>query len=60
VSGFEPLASRLQEVRPYALRALAARMARVIALTVPAALGLSSAPFYEPALRAGPVYGVAG
>ena len=48
VSGFEPLTCRLQEVRPGAQRALAAPMAHVIALTAPAVLGLSSAPFHEP------------
>jgi hypothetical protein len=35
-------------------------MARLIALAALVALGLSDAPFYEPALQAGPVYGVAG
>jgi hypothetical protein len=48
VSGFEPLTCRLQEVRPRAPSALAARMARVIALMTPAALGLSDATFHEP------------
>jgi len=47
VSGFEPLACRLQVVRPHAPNALAARMARVIALTAPAALGLFDASFHE-------------
>jgi hypothetical protein len=44
VSGFEPLAYRLQEVRPCATRALPARMTRIIALMALAALGLSGAP----------------
>jgi hypothetical protein len=48
VSRFEPPTCRLQEVRPPAPRALAARMARVIALTAPPALGLSGASFREP------------
>jgi hypothetical protein len=48
VSGFEPLTCRLQEVRPRALSALAARMARVIALEALATLGLSGASFHEP------------
>jgi hypothetical protein len=48
VSGFEPLASRLQEVRPRAPSALAAPMTQVIALTAPAALGFSGATFHEP------------
>jgi hypothetical protein len=39
---------RLQEVRPRAPIALAARMARVIALTAPTALGLFGASFHEP------------
>jgi hypothetical protein len=47
VSGFEPLTCRLQEVRPRAPSALAAAMARAIALTAHAALGLSDAPFHE-------------
>jgi len=47
VSGFEPLTCRLQEVRPHAPHALAAPMARAIALTALAALGLSRAPFHE-------------
>src|ERR1700685_1773360 len=48
VSGFEPLACRLQEVRPRASCALAARMTRVIALMALTALGLSEAPVHEP------------
>ena len=48
VSGFEPLTCRLQEVRPHAPRALAAPMARVIALTAPTALGLFGGTFHEP------------
>ena len=48
VSGFEPLACRLQEVRPPAPYALAAPTAHVIALRALAALGLSGAPFHEP------------
>lgn len=40
--------NRLQEVRPRALSALAARTARVITLTAPTALGLFGAPFHEP------------
>src|SRR5271165_2517011 len=40
--------SRLQEARPRTPCALAAPMALVIALTEPAALGLSAAPFHEP------------
>jgi hypothetical protein len=39
---------RLEEVRPYASSALAAPMAQVMALTAPAALALSGAPFHEP------------
>ena len=54
VSGFEPLTCRLQEVRPRALCALAARMARVMALMAPAALGLSGAPVHEPVHAQGP------
>jgi hypothetical protein len=53
VSGFEPLACRLQEVRPHAPCALAAPMARVIALMALTALGLSGAPVHEP-VHAGP------
>ena len=41
VSGIEPLTCRLQEVRPPAPCALAARMTRVIASTALIALGLS-------------------
>ena len=48
VSGFEPLACRLQEVRPHAPYALAAPMTHVIALTALAALGLSRASSHEP------------
>jgi hypothetical protein len=48
VSGFEPLACRLQEARPHAACALAAPMAHVNALTTLAALGLSGASFHEP------------
>ena len=48
VSGFEPLACRLQEVRPPAPRTLAAWMTRLITLTALVALGLSGAPFHEP------------
>jgi hypothetical protein len=48
VSGIEPLTCRLQEVRPQAPSALAAPMARVIALTTPTALGLSDGTFHEP------------
>jgi hypothetical protein len=48
VSGFEPLACRLQEVRPPAPHALPAQMARVIALAALAALGLSDDSFHEP------------
>ena len=48
VSGFEPLACRLQEVRPHAPSALAAQMAQLIALTAVVALGLADAPFHEP------------
>jgi hypothetical protein len=54
VSGFEPLACRLQEVRPRATRALTARMTRVIALMALAALGLSGAPSHEPFHARGP------
>jgi len=42
VSGFEPLTCRLQEVRPRTPYALAAQMTPIIALTAPAALGLSA------------------
>ena len=55
VSGFEPLASRLQEVRPHAPRALAAPVPRVMALTAIAALELSCASFHEP-FHMGPHY----
>jgi hypothetical protein len=48
VSGIEPLTCRLQEVRPPAPSALAALMARVIALMTPAALGLSGRTFHAP------------
>lgn len=48
VSGIEPLTCRLQEIRPRAPCALAARMARVIALTAPTALGLFCASSHEP------------
>jgi hypothetical protein len=48
VSGIEPLTCRLQEVRPRALCALAARMARVITLKAPTALALFGASFHEP------------
>jgi len=48
VSGFEPLACRLQEVRPRAPCVLAAQMPRVIALTALAALGLFCASSHEP------------
>jgi hypothetical protein len=54
VSGFEPLACRLQEVRPRAPCALAAQMARVIALTTLAALGLSDDSSHEPFLAQRP------
>ena len=47
VSGFEPLACRLQEVRPRAPFALAAPIAQVIALAAPVALELSNTPFHE-------------
>jgi hypothetical protein len=47
VSGIEPLTCRLQEARPPALCALAAQMARVIALTAPTALRLSGTTFHE-------------
>ena len=48
VSGFEPLACRLQEARPYATCALAAQIARVIALMALVGLELSGAPVHEP------------
>jgi len=48
VSGFESLTCRLQEGRPRATYALAAPIAHVIALTAPAALGLSGTTFHEP------------
>ena len=48
VSGFEPLACRLQEVCSQATHALAAPMAQGIALTAPAALGLCNASSHEP------------
>jgi hypothetical protein len=48
VSGIEPLTCRLQEVRPCAPYALAARMAHVIALEALATLGLTGASFHEP------------
>ena len=47
VGGFEPPTCRLQEIRPRTPSALAAPMARVIAPTALAALGLSSAAFHE-------------
>lgn len=48
VSGIEPLTCRLQEARPRAPYALAATMARLIALIALAALGFSDATFHEP------------
>jgi hypothetical protein len=48
VSGIEPLTCRLQEVCSQAAHALAALMTQAIALTAPAALGLSCAPSHEP------------
>jgi len=48
VIGFEPMACRLQEVRPRAPYVLAAQITRVIALTALAALGFSDTPFHEP------------
>jgi hypothetical protein len=48
VSGFEPLACRLQEVRPRAPSVLAAQMARITVLTALTTLGLSGAPVHEP------------
>jgi len=48
VSGFEPLACRLQEVRPRAPCPLPAPMAPTFALIALVALGLSGAPFHEP------------
>ena len=47
LSGFEPLTCRLQEVCSQAAHALAAPMAQAIALTAPAALGLSGASSHE-------------
>ena len=46
--GYGRPASRLQEVRPSAPRALAAQIARVIALLAPVELGLLRPPFHEP------------
>ena len=43
-----PLTCRLQEVRPGASQALAAQIARVIALLTLAGLGLLGPPFHEP------------
>ena len=54
VSGFEPLACRLQEVRHRAICALAAQMTRIIALMALAALGLSGTPSHEPSHARGP------
>jgi len=54
VSGFEPLTCRLQVVRPRAPCVLAAMMARLIALTALAALGLSGDPVHEPVHARGP------
>jgi hypothetical protein len=48
VSGFEPLACRLQEVRPHATCALPGQMTRIIALMALTTLGLSGAPVHEP------------
>jgi hypothetical protein len=48
VSGFEPLACRLQEVRPNAPSVLAAQMTRIIALMALTALGLFGKPVHEP------------
>jgi hypothetical protein len=48
MSGFEPLACRLQEVRPDAPSALAAQMTWIVALTALTTLGLSDEPFHEP------------
>ena len=47
VSEFEPLTCRLHDVRRRAMSVLAARMAQVIALTAPDALGLSGASSHE-------------
>jgi len=48
VSGFEPLACRLQEVCSQAAHTLAAQMAQVIALMTLTALGLFAASSHEP------------
>ena len=48
VSGFEPLARRLQELCSQAAHALAAPMAQSIALMAPTALGLFGASSHEP------------
>ncbi len=48
VSGIEPLTCRLQEVRLRVLDALAARIARLIALTAVTVLRLTDAPFHKP------------
>jgi len=48
VSGIESLTCRLQEVRPGTVNALAAQIARPIALLAPAGLGLLKPPCHEP------------
>jgi hypothetical protein len=48
VSGIEPLTCRLQEVRSQTAHALDAPMTQAIALTAPAALGVSGSSFHEP------------
>jgi hypothetical protein len=48
VSGFEPPTVRLQEIRPPTRWALAAQIARIIAVTALTPLGLSDAPVHEP------------
>ncbi len=56
-SGFGPMACSLQRVRSRAPSALAAPMARVIALTALVALGLSEASFHESFHAQGPHFG---
>jgi len=46
--GIEPMTYALREARSRAARTLAAPIARIIALTALAALGLSKDPFHEP------------
>jgi hypothetical protein len=46
--GIEPMTYALRGARAVAAHALAAPIARIIALTAPTTLGLSGTPFHEP------------